>query len=92
MNVSSPISDKPKRYSPVSLRPLFMVVVFFFSQGVCIASELWRPYECLVVQGKQCNQFLGADIDDLFVYAFNDKEWQQIPFQRQGIYLCKTGR
>ncbi|MBN2357386.1 hypothetical protein JXO59_14830, partial [candidate division KSB1 bacterium] len=45
------------------------------------AMDLMRPYDPVIVQGKHLPTFLSADTSRIFVYAYKNNAWSQIPFQ-----------
>jgi len=47
------------------------------------SAQISRPYEPIIVTGDTLHQFLNKEIDNLFLYTYNDDEnsWRLIPFQ-----------
>jgi hypothetical protein len=60
---------------------LFLLLLAMGIQTALFGADLQRPYDPVVIQGSQMADFLGADTSDIFVYAYKDGGWQQIPFQ-----------
>ena len=63
---------------------LFSIILLFSAlglQSVLVGAGIQRPFDPVVIKGSQMTDFLGANANDLYVYAFKDGSWRQIPFQ-----------
>ncbi len=52
-----------------------------FAPTYAYSANLYRPYDPVVVQGAQLTAFLNAPVAELYVYAYKNGDWTQIPFQ-----------
>ncbi len=56
-------------------------IIFCFLIWSAAATDLMRPYDPIVIQGKDLPSFVGSATSEIFVYSFNNGSWTQIPFQ-----------
>ncbi len=60
---------------------LFIFFLLAAIPGLLGAAGIERPFDPVVVTGAQLGDFLGADTSDIYVYAYVEGNWRQIPFQ-----------
>lgn len=70
---------------------LFLLLLLLGIPALLVGADLLRPYDPVVIQGKTMSAFLGADTGDVFVYAYKEGSWRQIPFQIDQVDVDSIG-
>jgi hypothetical protein len=79
------------RLQNLRLRSCVLFLMVLGLQTALSGADLQRPFDPVVIQGRQIHDFLGSDTSEVFVYAYKAGGWVQIPFQVDQVDKDSTG-
>lgn len=82
--------------APISRSPVGLAVGPIAAPAAPAAKTLDRDADPVIIAGSQLAGYIGAPLTQLFVYAYQGSQWQQIPWQfdekQAGAYIASDNQ